>query len=105
MQGFQLTFFTQQDRMQHGKSLAEWLLAQARSLGISGATLIAASEGFGHDHRLHSSHFFELSDQPLEITMAVSQDEADRMFAMLKQQGVDVFYMLTPIEYGMSSAR
>ena len=41
MQGFKLTFFTQQDRSVHGQSLALWLLEQAKEIGIRGATLTA----------------------------------------------------------------
>ena len=72
MQGYKLSFFTQQDRSVQGHSLAPWLLEQARNLGVRGATLFAANEGFGHDRRLHSVHFLELSDQPLEVTLAVT---------------------------------
>ena len=55
MQGFKLTFFTQQDRSVHGQSLALWLLEQAKELGIRGATLTAASEGFGHDKNFNQA--------------------------------------------------
>jgi PII-like signaling protein len=105
MQGFQLTFFTQQDRNHRGRSLAKWLLEEARDLGIGGATLIPASEGFGHDRKLRSAHFFELTDQPLEVTMAVSEADAERLFARLKEEGVNIFYVKTPIEFGMSGER
>jgi PII-like signaling protein len=105
VQGYQLSFFTQQDRMVQRQTVAQWLLELARANGIAGATLMAAEEGFGHDRKLRSAHFIELADQPIEVTMALSRDEADRIFALLKQHGVDVFYILTPIEYGMSSQR
>ena len=49
MVGYQLTFFTQQDRMHQGKPLAKWLLEETKSMGIGGATLIAGAEGFGRD--------------------------------------------------------
>ncbi|WP_258039413.1 DUF190 domain-containing protein [Nitrosomonas ureae] len=74
----------------------------AMKLDIGGATLIVAAEGFGHDHKLHSAHFFELADQPVEVTMAVSEQQAERMFAYLKQEGVKVFYVKTPIEFGIT---
>ncbi len=105
MLGFQLTFFTQQDRSHKGKSLAKWLLEEARNIGIGGATLIAASEGFGHDRKLRSVHFFELTDQPLEVTMAVSEEDAERLFARIKEAGINVFYVKTPIEFGMTGDR
>jgi PII-like signaling protein len=100
MRGYQLTFFTQQDHRHRGKSLAHWLVEEARGLGIGGATLLAATEGFGHHRRIHSVHFIELTDQPLEVVMAVSAEEADRLFARLKAEKIKIFYSKTPIEYG-----
>lgn len=100
MQGYQLTFFTQQDHQYRGKTLAHWLVEEARGMGISGATLVAASEGFGHHRRIHSAHFVDLADQPLEVVMAVTADEADRLFAKLKDARVKVFYTKTPVEFG-----
>jgi len=102
MHGYQLTFFTQQDRKHHGISLAQWLLKEARNIGISGATLIQATEGFGHDRKIRSTHFFELTDQPIELTMAVSKMDAERLFVRLKEEGVNIFYVKSPIEFGMS---
>lgn len=102
MHGYQLTFFTQQSRRHSGLPLAEWLLQEARKLGIRGATLTAATQGFGHDGKLHSAHFFELSDQPIEVIMALSEADAERMFTRLHEEGINVFYVKTPIEYGMS---
>lgn len=100
MHGYQLTFFTQQDHRHHGKSLAHWLVEEARAIGIGGATLLAASEGFGHHRRIHSVHFIELTDQPLEVIMAVTAEEADRLFAKLKAEKVKLFYTKTPVEFG-----
>ncbi|HEX5276968.1 MAG TPA: DUF190 domain-containing protein [Fluviicoccus sp.] len=102
MQGFQLTFFTQQDKRHHGKPLTEWLMDEAKRLGIGGATVLAASEGFGHGGRRHSAHFFELADQPVEVTMAVSAEAADQLFARLREEGVKVFYAKAPIEFGVT---
>jgi PII-like signaling protein len=100
MHGFQLTFFTQQDRRHAGRPLGEWLVEEARRQGIGGATLLTGAEGFGHDGKIHSAHFFELADQPIEVTMAVSESNAERFFARLREEGVKVFYVKTPIEYG-----
>ncbi|MBK7365455.1 MAG: DUF190 domain-containing protein [Nitrosomonas sp.] len=102
MKGYQLTFFTQQDREHDHLPLGEWLVQEARKLGIGGATLIIATEGFGRDRKLHSAHFFELTDQPIKVTMAVNEREAECMFAHLKDEGINIFYVKTPIEFGMS---
>lgn len=100
MNGFLLTFFTQQDRKHAGKPLAEWLLQLARDLNLRGATLVPATEGYGHGRRVHSAHFFELADQPLEVVLAVSENECERLFQRLRDEGVKLFYVKAPIEFG-----
>lgn len=101
MKGHQMTFFTQQDRRHQHKPMAEWLMLAARDLGLRGATIVAASEGYGQHRRIHSAHFFELADQPQEVVMAVSEEEAGRLFELLKKEGVHLFCVKTPVEFGV----
>jgi len=105
MQGFQLTFITAQDRRHRGRPVAEWLLEACRNLKIGGATLIAAAEGFGRNGRVHAARFIELADQPVEVTMAVDAAECERVFELLRAEGLDLFYIKAPIEFGMSAGR
>lgn len=102
MQGFQLTFYTEQDKRHDGRPLTAWLVEEARRLGIGGATVIAASEGFGQHRKLHAARFFELGDQPVEVTMAVTGAEAEAFMARLREAGVRVFYTRAPVEFGMT---
>ena len=101
MNGYQITFFTQQDRKHAGKPLSEWLIQLARQLGLRGATLLAAAEGFGHSGRMHSAHFFELTDQPQEVVMMVTEEQASALFARLQAEKVALFYAKTPVEFGV----
>ncbi len=101
MQGYQITFFTQQDHRHKGKPVADWLVHLAQELGLPGATLIAAGEGFGHHGRIHSARFLELANQPQEVMMAASAEETERLFERIKAEGVHLFYVKTPVEYGV----
>lgn len=101
MHGYQLTFLTVQDHRHKGKPVGDWLVHLANEMGLRGATLVPGSEGFGHHHRIHSVHFFELADQPLEVLMAVTEDEAERLFERLRAEGVKLFYVKTPVEFGI----
>lgn len=101
MNGYQITFFTEQNKRHRGKPMGDWLLHLAQEMGLSGATLIAGSEGFGHHRRMHSAHFFELADQPVEVLMAVTAAEAEQLFARLKAEDVHLFYVKTPVEFGV----
>ena len=69
MNGYQISFFTVQDHRHKGKPVGDWLVHIAKEMGLSGATLIAGAEGFGHHRRMHSVHFIELTEQPLEVVM------------------------------------
>ncbi|MEO8655442.1 MAG: DUF190 domain-containing protein [Ramlibacter sp.] len=100
MNGYQITFFTQQDHRHKGKPIGDWLIRLARELGLRGATLLAAGEGLGHHGRIHSAHFFELADQPLEVVMALSVEETDRLFERLKTEVVHLFYVKVAVEFG-----
>ena len=100
MQGFQVTFYTKQDRRQAGKPMAEWLLDLAKGLGIQGATTVVGSEGFGHHHRLHTRRFFELAEQPVEVMMAVSAIEIQQLFLSLREADVQLFYVVSAVEFG-----
>jgi PII-like signaling protein len=101
MKGYQITFFTQQDQRHGHKPLAEWLMFAARDLGIRGATVIAGTEGYGHHGRIHAARFFELADQPQEVVVAVTEEEGERLFGLLQKEGLRLFYIRTPVEFGV----
>lgn len=102
MQGCQLTFFTRQDRMHGTLSLAQWLIAEAKKLGVRGATMDAAEAGYGRDGKIHAAHFFELAEQPVEVTFVVSVEAADQLFARIEAENLRVFYVKTAVEYGVT---
>ncbi len=101
MKGYHITIFTHQNRRHRGKPLGEWLVSLAKELGLRGATLIAASEGLGHHGRLHAAHFFELADQPLEVQLALTEEECDLLLERLRAENVHVFYIKAPVEFGV----
>ena len=100
MKGYMVVFFTQQNRRYQGKMLGDWIVDVAKEMGLRGATLCTGIEGFGHTGKLHSSHFFELADQPTEIRLAITEDEAERLFKRLDSEEISVFFTKTPIEMG-----
>ena len=100
MQGYQISFFTEQNRRIEGKPPSEWLLHVAKALGIAGVTTFAGVESYGSDGRRHSARFFELVDQPIEIMMAVTQEQAVALLEKINVTEARLFYIKTPIEYG-----
>lgn len=100
MNGYQLTFFTVQQRVQGGKPLADWLVDTARGLGVRGATVVAGVQGLSHDGGVHALTLFDQADQPVQVTMVVTPEEADRFFAALGALEKPAFYLKAPVEFG-----
>lgn len=105
MKGYQLTFFTEQDRRHGHKPLGEWLLGIAKDHGAVGSTLIGAAEGYDHKGRFHSIGFVEMSDRPLEITMSVDEAACQRLLAALAEEDIDLAYVKVPVEFGRVGRR
>ncbi len=105
MQGFQITIMTERDRRIGHQQAIEWLMQLASELGISGATVFSGVESFGGDGRRHSAHFFELTDQPVEFVVAVTEDQANRFIDRINRMDTRLFYIKSPIEFGELGTR
>jgi PII-like signaling protein len=101
MKGTLLRFYVHENRKHHHILLYEWLLEQAKKLGIHGGSAFRAIAGFGRHGILHEEHFFELAgDLTVAIDFAVTDDEAERLLALIREQRIDTFYMRIPIDFG-----
>ena len=102
MNGVLLRFYVHENRKHRHRLLYEWLLEQARGLGIQGGSAFRAIAGFGRHGVLHEEHFFELAgDLTVEIDFAVSDDEAQRLLDRIRAENISIFYVRLPIEYGV----
>lgn len=101
MNGYQLTFYTEQNKKHGRETVCEWLLSAVKSLGIRGVTVISAAEGIGHAGARHAPHLFQLADQPLQVTMAVTEDEAELILSAIRSEKIHLFYVRFPVEFGM----
>jgi len=53
---------------------------------------------------VHEERFFELAGElVVEVELAVTDDEARRLLARIREEGIDLFYVLTPVEFGFIS--
>lgn len=102
MNGVYLRFYTHENRKVHGLLFYEWLLQQAKKLGIHGGTAFKAMAGFGRHGVLHEAKFFELAgDLTVEVEFMVSNEEADRVLELVRSCGLHVFYGKVPAEFGV----
>lgn len=100
MDGYQLTFYTQQDRQHEGKGLAQWVMDEALKLGVRGATMNASVEGIGHDGKSHMVNMFDLSEQPIQVTIVLEPEACEKLINHLQGRELNLFYTRTPISFG-----
>jgi PII-like signaling protein len=102
MNGTLLRFYVHENRMHHHVALFEWLLEQAKKLGIRGGSAFRAVAGFGRHGILHEEHFFELAAQmTIVVEFLVSAEEADQLVALVRNNSISIFYARVPAEFGV----
>ncbi|CAN7752327.1 MULTISPECIES: DUF190 domain-containing protein [unclassified Variovorax] len=102
MQGIYLKFYVQENRRHHGILAYEWLLEEAKKVGIHGGSAFRAIAGFGRHGRLHEEHFFELAgDLSVEVGFALSEQEAQSFLDHLAGEKLKLFYIKVPLEMGV----
>ncbi|GAB3351183.1 DUF190 domain-containing protein [Lysobacter tyrosinilyticus] len=99
--GVYLKFFVLESQRIHEKLAYDWLLDQARDLGLHGGSVFRAIAGYGRHGIRHESHFFELSGElPLEVAFVASREDAQRLVDRVRAEGLSLLYLLLPVEYG-----
>ena len=102
MHGTFLRFYVEESQRHQGVQLWEWLLEQASELGIRGGSAFRAIGGFGRQHILQESRFFELAGNVgVEVEFIVSEEEAQRLLAMLESERIRIFYARIPANFGV----
>lgn len=105
MKGILLRFYMQENR-KHGRVLLyEWLLEQAKQIGIHGGSVFRAIAGFGRHGKIHDQHFFELAgDLTVQVDFLVSGEDADRLIGLFQRENIHVVFAKLEAEIGIVNA-
>jgi uncharacterized protein len=102
MQGSFLKFYVHEGQRHERRPVWEWLLEQANANGIRGGSAFRAMAGFGRNHVLHSSSFFELAGTlTVEVEFIVSDAEAQQLLKTVEAAGIRLFYACVPALFGI----
>lgn len=101
-EGSFLRFYIHENQ-KHGRVLLwEWLLQEASRMGIRGGSAFRAMAGFGSHHVVHEEHFFELAGTlTVEVEFIVTDDEAQRLLDLMRQEKIRAFYAHIPARFGV----
>ena len=98
-----IRFYATESQRHGGKLVHEWLLERAKALGVPGGTVLRAIAGYGRHGRMHEETFFELAGEvPVEIEFIAEAPQAEAILALLKAEGLRLFYVRMPVERGVS---
>ncbi len=98
----QLTFYVTEKQLHAGVPLYEWLLEEARELGILGGSAFRAIAGFGRHGRLREETFFELAGElAVQVEFIVDDKLAEQMLQRVRLQSLSVFYVRSKVESGI----
>ena len=106
MKGTMLRFFMPEAERHGGELLFEWLLEEAKRLGVPGGSAFRAIAGYGRHGVLHEQTFFELAGElPVEVVFITSHEHAERLLARLREQRMSLVYARSEVEFGATAAR
>ncbi|MFI4868223.1 MAG: DUF190 domain-containing protein [Steroidobacterales bacterium] len=100
-----LRLYMHESRRFRGMLLYEWLLEQARRLGVHGGSAFRAVAGYGRHGVLHEQRYFELAGElPVVTEFIVSESDAERIVALVRKEHIDLVYACWPAEYSATGA-
>ncbi|MGE5525067.1 MAG: DUF190 domain-containing protein [Rhodospirillaceae bacterium] len=100
-----IRFYTTESQRHGGRLVHEWLLEQAKGMGIAGGTALRAIAGYGRHGKLHEETFFELAgDVPVEVEFVTDAPFVERLLDLLKAENLRLFYIRMRVHSGVSGA-
>jgi uncharacterized protein len=96
-----LDFYVTEKQHHAGKLLYDWLLEEARRIGIKGGSAFRAIAGYGRHGMMHEDTFFELAGElSVKVEFVVDDGQADRLLEALR--GLNIFYLRSRVQSGTS---
>ena len=97
-----LSFYISEKQHHAGKPLYEWLLEEAKGLGVHGGSAFRAIAGFGRHGKMHEETFFELAGElGLKVEFLMEDELVEQLLGRVRAQGMNVFYVKQPVQAGI----
>jgi len=97
-----LSFYVSEKQHHDGKPLYEWLLEEARTMGVHGGSAFRAIAGFGRHGRLHEETFFELAGElAVKVEFILEDTLAEKLLDGLRARDLKVFYVRHVVSSGV----
>ena len=98
-----LSFYISEKQHHSDMPLYEWLLEEARTMGVRGGSAFRAIAGFGRHGRMHEDTFFELAGElAVKVEFVLDDVLADRLIEKIRRLNMDVCYLKQTAEDGIA---
>ena len=97
-----LAFYVSEKQHHGGKALYEWLLEEAKTMGVHGGSAFRAIAGFGRHGKMHEETFFELAGElAVKVEFILDDELADRLLEKVHSQNMKVFHTKLVVQAGV----
>ncbi len=97
-----LKFYVSEKQRHSGKLLYEWLLEEAKTIGVPGGSSYRAIAGFGRHGKMHEETFFELAgEMPVQVEFVMGAELADKFLNELRVYKLNLFFVRYAVESGV----
>lgn len=104
--GHLLRIFIGEDDRHEGMPLYEWIVREARSRGLAGATVLRGLEGFGAHSRLHTAKILRLStDLPIVVEIVDTRPKIEELLPVLEEVIAEGLATIEKVEIRFYRAR
>lgn len=98
-----LSFYISEKQHHLDMPLHEWLLEEARAMGVRGGSAFRAIAGFGRHGRMHEDTFFELAGElAVKVEFVLDDVLAERLIEKIRRLNMDVYYLKQTVEDGIA---
>jgi len=98
-----LSFYISEKQHHSDMPLYEWLLEEARTMGVRGGSAFRAIAGFGRHGRMHEDTFFELAGElAVKVEFVLDDVLAERLIEKIRRLNMDVYYLKQTVEDGIA---
>jgi PII-like signaling protein len=96
-----LSFYVSEKQHHAGMPLYEWLLEEAKALGVHGGSAFRAIAGFGRHGKMHEETFFELAGElAVKVEFIIDDVLAEKLLEKVRSQNMKLFYVKQPVQAG-----
>ncbi len=94
-----LKIYMTEKQRHSGQLLYEWLLDEARKIGIEGGSVFRSIAGYGRHGQHHDESFFELAGElPIQVEFVLDAVLAEKYIAKLQPHHLNLFYVQYVVE-------